>query len=178
MVMVSKKICLIGDFNVGKTSLIRRFVEREFSDRYLSTVGVKISRKKVEVQSQKQQQNQTVQLLIWDLEGSTKYKQIIPSYLQGASGALIVADITRKETIEHLPQHIDTFTKINPKGKLIVGLNKSDLIDRDSQKRYMDYVAQFPEFSKAIASYISSAKTGNSVDEMFLQLATHIIGWE
>ncbi len=178
MGIVSKKICLIGDFNVGKTSLIRRFVEREFSDRYLSTVGVKISRKKVEVESNDSQDNKTVQLLIWDVEGSTKYKKIAPSYLQGASGALIVADITRKETIEHLPQHIETFTKINPKGKVILGLNKSDLIEKDAQDNYLAYTEQFSECSQAIATYISSAKTGEYVDKMFLQLATYIIGWE
>jgi small GTP-binding protein len=178
MGIVSKKICLIGDFNVGKTSLIRRFVEREFSDRYLSTVGVKISRKKVEVESKDSQDSKTVQLLIWDLEGSTKYKKIAPSYLQGASGALIIADISRKETIENLPQHIETFTKINPKGKVILGLNKSDLIEKDVQNNYIAYTEQFSECSQAIATYISSAKTGEYVDEMFLQLATYIIGWE
>ncbi|WP_170861360.1 Rab family GTPase [Geitlerinema sp. PCC 9228] len=171
MGLVSKKICLIGDFNVGKTSLIRRFIDREFSDRYLSTVGVKISRKKVEVTSK----DRTVQLLIWDLEGSTKYKRVAPSYLQGASGALVVADITRKESMEHLPQHIQTFTNINPQGKAIVALNKSDLTNSELEEKYISYIQTFPEVARAIASYTSSAKTGVNVDEMFLQLATHIL---
>jgi GTPase SAR1 family protein len=69
--------------------LIRRFVDRQFSDQYLSTVGVKISRKLVE--------SVNLQLLIWDLEGHTKFKGITPSYLQGASGAVVVADVSRIE---------------------------------------------------------------------------------
>lgn len=72
METVSKKICLIGDFGVGKTSLIRRFVENQFSDEYLSTVGVKISRKPVDIPG-----GSVVQLLIWDLEGRTNLKPIV-----------------------------------------------------------------------------------------------------
>jgi small GTP-binding protein len=81
--MISKKICLVGDFGVGKTSLIRRFVDRQFSDEYLSTVGVKISRKTLELEGVRQQDQLNLQLLIWDLEGHTKFKAIAPSYLQG-----------------------------------------------------------------------------------------------
>ena len=70
MSTISKKICLIGDYGVGKTSLIRRFVDRQFSDKYLSTVGVKISRKSVEATDSQQQKKLKLQLLIWDLECS------------------------------------------------------------------------------------------------------------
>ena len=100
MSIISKKICLVGDFSVGKTSLIRRFVENKFSDRYLSTVGVKISRKSIEVETAIA--SQLVNLLIWDIEGQTKFQSIATSYLKGASGSIIVADITRPETLEHL----------------------------------------------------------------------------
>ena len=103
MPIISKKICLVCDFGVGKTSLIRRFVERQFSDQYLSTVGVKIFRKNLELLGVKQQEKLNLQLLIWDLEGHTKFKAIAPTYLQGASGALIVADVTRQETLELMP---------------------------------------------------------------------------
>ncbi|MEO0836337.1 MAG: ADP-ribosylation factor-like protein, partial [Cyanobacteria bacterium J06642_3] len=93
MSTISKKICLLGDFNVGKTSLVRRFVEDTFSDRYLTTVGVKISRKSMTVSTE--QDIHQVNLLVWDLEGNTKFKSITPSYLKGASGSIIVADLTR-----------------------------------------------------------------------------------
>ncbi|NEN93649.1 MAG: GTP-binding protein, partial [Okeania sp. SIO3H1] len=91
--MISKKICLVGDFGVGKTSLIRKFVDRQFSDQYLSTVGVKISRKKVDLPKIEVEKNNFLQLLIWDLEGHTKFKAIAPNYLKGASGAIVVADV-------------------------------------------------------------------------------------
>ncbi len=81
---ISKKMCLIGAFGVGKTSLIRRFVDRQFSDQYLSTVGVTISRKLVDFQ---EPPTKNLQLLSWDLEGSTNFKAIAPSDLQGAQAA-------------------------------------------------------------------------------------------
>ena len=98
---ITQKICLLGDFSVGKTSLIRRFVENKFSDEYLSTIGVKISRKSVDVKIETKEHR--VNLLVWDLEGKTKFKAITPSYLKGASGAIVVGDLTRSDTIYHLP---------------------------------------------------------------------------
>ena len=71
---ISKKICLVGDFGVGKTSLIRRFVDKQFSDKYLSTVGVKISRKLIELSETESQKAEEIQLIIWDIEGSNKFK--------------------------------------------------------------------------------------------------------
>ena len=76
MSIITKKICLLGDFNVGKTSLVRRFIENKFSDQYLSTVGVKISRKSVNVSTNLDIHQ--VNLLLWDLEGNTKFKSIKP----------------------------------------------------------------------------------------------------
>src|SRR5919199_2023826 len=131
MSIISKKICMVGDFGVGKTSLIRRFVERQFNDQYLSTVGVKISRKTVELVGVREQEKLNLQLLIWDLEGHTKFKGIAPSYLQGSSGAVVVADVSRTETIERVPEHIQLFLSVNPKGSLVVALNKSDLVDEE-----------------------------------------------
>ena len=84
---------MLGDFGVGKTSLIRRFVERSFSDEYLSTVGVKISRKTVTVP----ELSQDIDLLIWDIEGQTKFKAVAPSYLQGAAAVIIVGDVTEQQ---------------------------------------------------------------------------------
>jgi small GTP-binding protein len=113
--IISKKICILGDFSVGKTSLIRRFVERQFSDQYLSTVGVKISRKTVECNIANQQKQVNVQMLIWDLEGNTKFKAVTPMHLQGASSAVIVADLSRQVTIDHIPEHVQCFLSVNPK---------------------------------------------------------------
>ena len=93
MKIVQKKICMLGSFSVGKTSLVRQFVEGQFTDKYLSTIGVKVSRKTVErPQSQ-------LKFLIWDLAGGDDFTQVGNNYLRGAKGALIVCDLTRAETL-------------------------------------------------------------------------------
>ncbi|MCU0516298.1 MAG: GTP-binding protein [Oscillatoria sp. Prado101] len=174
MSTVSKKMCLVGDFGVGKTSLIRRFVDRQFSDQYLSTVGVKISRKNVELEQAGQSAKKNVQLLIWDLEGHTKFKAIAPSYLQGASGAIVVADMTRPETVENLAERIQLVLSVNPKAAVIVALNKADLVEEEKLAKLAQSV-QFTEKQRVIAIYTTSAKTGKDVDEMFQKLAQKMV---
>ncbi len=173
MSTISKKICLIGDFGVGKTSLIRRFVDRQFSDRYLSTVGVKISRKSMEVRDSKQK-NITLQLLIWDIEGSTKFKGVSASYFQGAKGAIIVGDVTRPESLENISAHIQAFSKVNPQGKTVIALNKSDLIDAEYLEKYRQLYS-FNDNNNFVSTYASSAKNGTNVDEIFQSLAHSMI---
>ncbi len=162
---------MVGDFSVGKTSLIRRFVEEKFSDRYLSTVGVKISRKAVEVVPEDATEPKKIQLLIWDLEGHTKFKSIAPSYLQGAKGALIVADVTRGETIERIRDHIDLFLSVNPQGWTIVALNKSDLANAD-KLAHLRQTVEAKQYERVVSIYLTSAKTGDNVDIIFQEIAT------
>lgn len=173
MAVISQKMCLVGDFGVGKTSLIRRFVDDQFSDEYLSTVGVKISRKAVEVTLADEVQ-QKVQLLIWDLEGHTKFKSIAPSYLQGAKGALIVADFTRPETIDSLSNHIELFTSVNPKGSILLALNKTDLVTQNEVDR-LTSLAQKQERDRVFGVYQTSAKTGKDVDTIFSNLVVRML---
>ncbi|MFB2921472.1 MULTISPECIES: Rab family GTPase [Aerosakkonema] len=173
MSTISKKICLVGDFGVGKTSLIRRFVERQFSDQYLSTVGVKISRKTVELEGVKEQEKLNLQMMIWDLEGHTKFKAIAPSYLQGASGAIIVADVTRQETLERMIEHMNLFFSINPKGFIIAALNKSDMFEEEKIEKLLDNY-QFEE-PRVLATHSTSAKTGKDVDLIFHKLAYKMV---
>ncbi|NJR37838.1 MAG: GTP-binding protein [Leptolyngbyaceae cyanobacterium CSU_1_4] len=163
-------MCLIGDFGVGKTSLINRFVDRQFSDQYLSTVGVKISRKLIEVE--KAGTPTVFQLLIWDIEGSTKFKTIAPTYLQGAKGAIVVADVTRPETLEHLAEHIERFTNLNPQGVFVIALNKSDLIDPEQLDVLLKASQNYP--LSVLSIYSTSAKTGIHVDQLFQTLAKHL----
>lgn len=172
--MISKKICLVGDFGVGKTSLIRRFVDRQFSDEYLSTVGVKISRKKVDLSVTESAEKTSVQLLIWDLEGHTKFKAIAPSYLQGASGAIVVSDVTRQETIDNLSERLELFLSINPQGVAIFALNKSDLVDVERINKLFDKFNHYQD-ERVIATYNTSAKTGENVDDIFYKLAYKLI---
>ena len=168
MSIITKKICLLGDFNVGKTSLVRRFVEDKFSDQYLSTVGVKVSRKQIEVRTELDLHH--VNLLVWDLEGNTKFKSITPSYLKGASGSIIVADLTRSETFNNLERHIELFAKVNPEKTIIIAMNKADLIPQEKLSKLIENYSSYN--SPQIAGiYTTSAKTGNNVAQIFKKLA-------
>ncbi len=92
--MLKKKICMLGAYGVGKTSLIRNFVYSIFEDRYHSTVGVKIDKKVVEIG------DQAIEFLLWDIAGEDERFTVPVSYLRGASGYLLVIDGTRKDTFE------------------------------------------------------------------------------
>jgi small GTP-binding protein len=165
---------MIGDFGVGKTSLIRRFVDRAFSDQYLSTVGVKISRKVVELSEPEQVSRLDLQLLIWDIEGSTKFKAIAPSYLQGSKGALIVADVTRPETMSSLSNHLKLFLTINPRAYVIVALNKADLVESEKLAK-LEEIHQFSDEKRVVAVRATSAKLGDGVDQIFQTLAHNMV---
>jgi small GTP-binding protein len=173
MSLISKKICIIGDFGVGKTSLIRYFVESRFSENYLTTVGVRISRKILEIDLVDRTQN--VQLLIWDVEGKTKFKGIAPSYLQGARGAIIVGDLARQETIERIPEHLELFNAINPQSSAIVALNKSDLASPERIEKILESHNCKCD-SQVISTYVTSARTGAYVEEIFGKLAASMLG--
>jgi len=158
--MISKKIILVGDFSTGKTSLIRRFVDNQFSDTYMSTIGVKISKKMIEVD------NITLQGLIWDIEGGTDTKPVNKTYLKGANGCILVADSSREETIAHIESYIMTVRSISPSIPFILVLNKSDILDDDDKKQLFTRVsAQYAEQTDAV--FLSSAKSGENVEEMF-----------
>ncbi|SFV89891.1 Mll3243 protein [hydrothermal vent metagenome] len=162
--MISKKIILVGDFSTGKTSLIRRFVDNQFSDAYLSTIGVKISRKEIDVDGI------VVQGLIWDIEGGTETKPVTETYIMGAHGAILVADITRKETIESIATYIKIVNRVSPAVPVILVLNKSDkLSEADRQKVYGYAKESYSELGEHI--YLTSAKSGEGVGRMFEAIA-------
>ncbi|PZV13813.1 MAG: GTP-binding protein [Pseudanabaena sp.] len=175
--VISQKVCLIGDFGVGKTSLIRQFVDRQFSDKYLSTVGVKISRKLVSINGDvdvSQEELKQLQLIVWDIEGSTRFKAIAPSYLLGAKGALIVGDVTRQSSIQNLKDHVQLFKSVNHKSSLIIALNKVDLIEIHEREHMLQSIST--EFANLnISVQITSAKTGEGVDETFQKLASQML---
>ena len=92
--MIQKKICMLGGFAVGKTSLVARYVTSLFSEKYLSTVGVKIDKKQVSVDGQ------DVTLMLWDIYGQDEFQTVQTSQLRGMSGYLLVVDGTRRATLE------------------------------------------------------------------------------
>ncbi|GAA4348927.1 Rab family GTPase [Variovorax defluvii] len=164
--MLQKKICLLGAFGVGKTSLVRRFVDTIFSDSYLTTVGVKIDKKVVRTGAD------DVALILWDIAGEDEVSAVRVSYLRGAAGYLLVVDGTRPETLataESIQGRIRAELGAVP---FFVLLNKSDLVE--------DWALP-PERIEALAAdgwlfRRTSAKTGIGVDETFGELAARLAG--
>lgn len=165
--MIQKKICMLGDFAVGKTSLVRRFVEGRFDDRYLSTIGVKVSRRAVKLSEQT-----TVHLLLWDLAGSEEFRGVQSSYLQGSAGALLVCDLTRKSTLDSLTRYAQRLREVRPQAQLILVGNKSDLTEaRSVSDEDLSTVA-----AEIQAEWlITSAKSGENVEKAFVSLAQNAL---
>jgi small GTP-binding protein len=172
MATIKKKICLIGSFAVGKTSLIQRYVYDRFDEKYLTTIGVKISQKALPPITDPDG-GQVIQhtFLIWDIAGLEKFDSVVTNYFRGAAGALIVADLTRDETIEHLSQLYDRFSAISPDASAIVLGNKQDLFKEDKQT-LAALKAKAAEFKTELI--LTSAKTGDGVEQAFMGLSEKI----
>ncbi len=166
----SKKICLLGDFAVGKTSLVRRFVHNRFDDQYISTIGVKVSRKSIIIP--RQEVIVEVKLMVWDLAGSQEFGPVAASYLRGASGAILVCDLTRAETLTHLQQYGDDLRSIMPRAHFIVAANKMDL-----QEQHQVTITQVAEQAARLEApyYLTSARIGDDVDQAFRHLAMLVL---
>jgi len=162
--VVQKKICLLGDFAVGKTSLMRRYVEGRFDDKYLSTIGVKISRKTLF------RDYGQLNLLIWDMTGGDDIgTQARASYLRGASGAMVVCDLTRRETLTVFERYAHQMRALNPHLPLVLVGNKADLI---AERTISD--ADMQSVCNSLGSeryFLTSAKTGAEVETVFTYLA-------
>ena len=167
MKIVQKKVCLLGDFAVGKTSLVRQFVEGRFDDRYLSTIGVKVSRKTV------LRPDYQLNLLVWDLVGGNEFSRSETGYMVGTAGALIVCDLTRVDTLEALTRYANQVRTVNPDVSLLFLGNKVDLLEKRAITEEQ-LTAVTNEFN---GSYLfTSAKTGENVEAAFMQLAGLIEG--
>lgn len=173
MTTLSKKVCLLGDFAVGKTSLVRRFVYDLFDDRYISTIGVKVSRKTVPVT----RADDVVELhmLLWDLAGSDEFNAMRTSYLRGASGVLLVGDLTRPDTFASLPAYLAEVRRLNPAAAVVLAANKVDRLNGDNE---LDAVL---EPARALAAaldaplYLTSALLGAEVEAVFRHLARMLV---
>lgn len=159
----SKKVVLIGHFGVGKTSLMRRFVDDQFSEDYIVTIGVQIKKKNVSLDS-----GNTLSLIIWDLEGNTTIKKARSSYLLGASSFIYVFDSSRLDTYKDLKEEIDYLKTLFPKAVIKVVGNKSDLIDVNVLKESLISVHNITP------DIFTSAKTGEHVTELFTDLAQEL----
>lgn len=167
--LYKKKICLLGPFAVGKTSIVERFVYSRFDDKYLTTLGVKVSQKLMPP-LRPAESNRFIQFtfLIWDIAGMEKFDAIVKNYYRGAAGALAVADLTRPETAPLLQNICDKFLSVNPSAPILILGNKLDIFDEDKQTIHLleETASRF-----STEYVLTSAKTGAQVEAAFLKLA-------
>lgn len=159
--MLQKKICMLGSFSVGKTSLVRRFVESMFSEAYQTSIGVKVDKKVVRVN------DQDVTLVLWDIHGEDVYQKIRMSYLRGMSGYLLVIDGTRRQTLGDALALNERVIQEAGKVPAILVFNKSDLVD----KWEIDSTRESELIAAGWNIVRTSAKTGDSVEDVFSKLA-------
>lgn len=155
----SKKVVLVGHFGVGKTSLLRRFIDNQFSEDYIVTIGVQIKKKVVPLKS-----GETLSLIIWDLEGNTTIKKARSSYLLGASGFIYVFDASRIETYKNIKEEITYLEKLFPQSVIRIVGNKIDLVNEVD-------ISQTLSSLGITTDIFTSAKTGENVDSFFINLA-------
>ena len=173
---LSKKVCLLGDFAVGKTSLVRRFVYDLFDDKYISTMGVKVSRKVVSLPRGEDVLELT--MMLWDLAGGEEFDRVRTSYLRGAAGAVVVCDLTRPETLEALQTYADELWAVSPGAYVIVAANKHDLVEALASE---GQAWTSPEQVEAAAAdlgaawHLTSAKTGEGVEALFQHLGRLLV---
>lgn len=161
---VSKKVVLIGHFGVGKSSLIRRFVENTFSENYKVTIGVHIFKKNVTIP----EKGADVSLVIWDLEGNDDINNTRLSYLLGTHAFIYVYDVTRPATYENLEAELNFLKEKQTNTPIMVVGNKEDLVTKAYLKQNAD------NFGSLTNMYVS-AKTGSKVDLLFSNLAEVLI---
>jgi small GTP-binding protein len=161
---LQKKICVLGGFGVGKTSLVKRYVESIFSETYLTTVGVKIDKKSVELEGR------TVTLILWDVAGEDDISSLRLSYLRGSAGYVLVADGTRPATLEvalSLRRRIEADAGPLP---FVLLLNKNDLTEQWAiPEEALEDLRRDGWWARS-----SSARTGDGVEDAFKDLARRV----
>src|SRR5262245_1861942 len=155
--MIQKKVCMLGGFAVGKTSLVARYVSSIFSEKYLSTVGVKVDKKSGTIDSRQ------VTLMLWDIYGQDDFQTVQHSQLRGMSGFLLVVDGTRRATLDTARLLREKAREVAGDVPFVVVLNKSDLADRWE----IDDLALFKLAEDGWRVVKGSAKTGEGVEHAF-----------
>jgi small GTP-binding protein len=159
--VIQKKVCMLGAFATGKSSLVRQFVHSVFSERYHTTVGVKIDRKAV------RHGDLDVNMLLWDLAGEDDFQSVQPMYLRGASGLVFVVDGTRSATLEKARSLFELAETVVGPVPSVVALNKSDLTT--DWELSGSETAELTSVERKVLR--TSAKTGAGVGDMFHWLA-------
>ncbi len=155
--MISKKIILTGSFGVGKTSLFNKFIYNKFDDKYLTTIGVKVNKKSIEIEGEE------VSLLLWDIAGEVSQDKIPNSYFLGSSGIIYIFDLTRPSTYKNISSDIEYLNGMANDAIVKVVGNKCDLLTPEK-------IEEVKAILTTPWDIITSAKTGENVEDLFLSL--------
>lgn len=168
MMQRARKLCLLGDFSVGKTSLIRRYIHDAFSLDYQATVGVQIHQNTDEIATD--QGMIAFAQVIWDVEGNRFGEGLVTNYLLGSAGALIVGDATRSDAIPSMSSHARAFLELLPGRPVVFAMNKSDLVAEDERQEAEELIATFGG-----ELLHTSALTGDAVRTLFHALSRRVL---
>jgi small GTP-binding protein len=160
--MISRKVILTGSFGVGKTSLFNQFIYSKFDEKYLTTIGVKVNKKTIEIDGRE------LSILLWDIAGEVAQDKVPVSYFLGASGIIYVFDLTRPSTHINIASDLEYLKNMLPDGIVKVVGNKKDLLN---ETQLADVLASI----STNVDIVTSAKTGENVEDLFFELGKHLI---
>lgn len=164
MSALARKVCMLGDFGVGKTSLVARFVRNTFSEQYLTTVGAKVDSKEVALPS-----GDVLKLVVWDIAGKSALDALNMNYLRGVSGLLLVADGTREATLRVALDLLMQSRDLLPGAEVVLLVNKLDIIDR-----WEVAPTTLAELRRSLPVFETSARFGDGVEAAFAELARRL----
>ena len=159
------KVCMVGDFGVGKTSLVARFVRSTFSDKYLTTVGVKVDSKEVVLPG-----GDPIKLVIWDIAGRGALDALGVHYLRGATALLLVADGMRESSLSSALNLLMQSRSVLPNAVVALAINKFDLIER-----WEVAPATLVELRRSLPVFETSALSGHGVEAAFAEIAARVV---
>lgn len=170
---IKTKVCLVGEAAVGKTSLIRRFVQDEFDDRYITTLGAKVSKKEMAFDVPDLGTRIQMDMTVWDIMGEKGFRDLLKeAFFHGAKGVLAVCDLTRYSTLKELDDWVQAVMNVvGGEIPVVYAVNKYDLRD-EVMILYGD-----KEITQAVRAfeapyYYTSAKTGENVETAFRRLGS------
>lgn len=172
MTEIVKKICMLGNPAVGKTSLVQNFVFDVFKDTYLSTIGAKPTKKRMRIDHPNHDTPVDLTMILWDIAGHNTFQSIHQTYYRGAEGGVVVCDVTSRDSLLAVPDWLRSFYEIVGVVPVVVLANKSDL---EEQRKITTEDLQEVATAVQAPCFFTSAKNGAHVEQAFNTVAQDIL---